>query len=126
MEGFILTFVFMGLVIAIMTSYTKVGISLSAVSTFLYFQIVDFNSWIPIVLFIVGLLLIVVEIFIPEFGLIGMLGIASIIGGVYLTQGDLGKAIQDMSIAIVIIACLVLYLRSEERCVGKVCCIWLV
>lgn len=120
MEGFILTFVFMGLVIAIMTSYTKVGISLSAVSTFLYFQIVDFNSWIPIVLFIVGLLLIVAEIFIPEFGLIGMLGIASIIGGIYLTQGDLGKVIQDISIAIVITACLVLYLLKQGYSIANI------
>lgn len=120
MEGIILTLVFMGLVITIMTSYTKVGISLSVVSTYLYFQVVDFNSWIPIVLFIAGLLLIVAEIFIPDFGLIGILGIASIIGGLYLTQGDFGKIIGDMSIAIVITACLVIYLLKKGYSIANI------
>lgn len=120
MEGIILTMVFMGLVIAIMTSHTKFGIVLTAVSTFAYFQAVDFDNWIPIVLFVAGLLLIVAEIFIPEFGLIGILGMASIIGGLYLTLGDITRTIEDMSIAIVITACLVIYLLKKGYSIANI------
>ena len=113
MEGITLTFIFMGLAIAVMTSHTKAGVLLSGLATVFYFYLVDFNSWIPIVLFILGLLLVVTEVLIPDFGLIGFLGIASVIGGLYLTLGDLGQTIQDMSIAIVITAGLVLYLAKQ-------------
>lgn len=120
MEGLILTFIFMGMVIAIMTSYTKGGILLSALSTFLFFQVVDFTNWIPVILFIVGLLLIVAEVFIPEFGLVGILGIGSIIGGLYMTIGDLSQTIADLSIAIVFTACLVTFLLKKGYSVTNI------
>lgn len=113
MEGIILTLVFMGLVIAVITKYSKVGILLSAASTYAYFQVVDFDHWLPIVLFVAGLLLMVVEIFIPDFGLIGILGIGSLVSGLYLTLGDLAQTIEDLSIAIIITACLVVYLLKR-------------
>lgn len=113
MEGIILTLVFMGLVIAVMTKYSKAGILLSVASTYIYFQVVDFNHWLPIVLFVAGLFLIVLEIFIPDFGLVGILGIGSLISGLYLTLGDLTQTLEDLSIAIIITACLVVYLLKQ-------------
>lgn len=120
MEGIILTMVFMGLVIAVMTKYTKAGILLSAASTYAYFQMVDFDHWLPVVLFVAGLFLIMAEIFIPDFGLIGILGFASLVGGLYLTSGDVTQLIQDLSIAIIITACLIIYLLKKGYSIANI------
>lgn len=110
MEGIILTFVFLGLALFVLTPRKTIGATISVLSFTGYFYLVGVNSWIPVALFTVGLLLIVLEVFIPDFGLVGISGILSIVLGLYWTLGDLTQTIQDLSIAIVITAAMIVYL----------------
>lgn len=94
----------------VLTPRKTIGATISVLSFTGYFYLVGVNSWIPVALFTVGLLLIVLEVFIPDFGLVGISGILSIVLGLYWTLGDLTQTIQDLSIAIVITAAMVVYL----------------
>ena len=79
MEGIILTFVFLGLALFVLTPRKTMGATLSVLSF-------------------------------TGFGLVGISGILSIVLGLYWTLGDLTQTIQDLSIAIVITAAMVVYL----------------
>lgn len=110
MESIILTVGFVGLVIAILTPLTKTGTAITISGFLLYFYLIGLESWLPIILFTVGLFLIILEVFIPDFGIVGILGILSLILGLYWTVGDLGKTIQDLGIAIILTTMIVIYL----------------
>jgi len=110
MEGLILALGFVGLAIAILTPLTKTGTTVTATGFLLYFYLVGLESWLPIILFMAGLLLIIMEVFIPDFGIVGILGVLSLIVGLYWTIEDLGKTIQDLGIAIILSAMIVIYL----------------
>lgn len=110
MESIILTVGFVGLVIAILTPLTKIGTATTASGFLLYFYLIGLESWLPIILFTVGLFLIILEVFIPDFGIVGILGILSLILGLYWTIGDLGRTVQDLGIAIILTTMIVIYL----------------
>lgn len=110
MASILLTLGFVGIIIAIMTPYVKTGGVVSVVSLISYFYFLSVSNWMPIVLFTFGLLFIVLEIFIPDFGIIGILGAISLVGGLYLTTGDLVTANSDFSLALIITAVLMVVL----------------
>lgn len=113
MESILLSIGFVGIIVAIMTPLVKLGTFTSIVSLIGYFYFMDVNDWLPIILFTMGLLFIVLEIFIPDFGLIGILGAGSLIGGLYLTTGDLSQAITDFTIALIITVGIVVLLIRQ-------------
>ena len=119
MEGLILALGFVGLAIAILTPLTKTGTTVTATGFLLYFYLVGLESWLPIILFMAGLLLIIMEVFIPDFGIVGILGVLSLIVGLYWTIEDLGKTIQDLGIAIILSAMIVIYLIRKEGPLGN-------
>ncbi len=102
METLSLTLIFISIVILILTPLLKTGIILAGGSLLGYFYFAAVNSWIPITLIVVGLLLIVLEIFVPDFGLLGILGFGSTVLGLYYTTGEIGKTITDISIALAV------------------------
>lgn len=57
---------------------------------------------IAIILIIIGILLLIAEIFIPSFGVTGVVGIAAIIGGVVLTAKTIMGGILLFSIILVV------------------------
>jgi len=113
LETLLLTLGFLGLVFVILTPWTKTGAVVSLGSIIAYFYFSGISSWTPIILFVVGLILIVSEVFIPDFGLLGLLGIGSIALGLYFTTGDFGMAIRDLSIAIIVSAMLIFVLIRD-------------
>lgn len=113
MEGLLLGIGFIGLILALLTPNTKLGAALTLASFAGYFTLVGVNAWLPIILFVLGLLLLIMEVFIPDFGLIGILGVLLIVGGLYMTIGDLGQTIRDLSLAVLINAVLVFYLLKR-------------
>ncbi|GMA53946.1 hypothetical protein GCM10025857_53030 [Alicyclobacillus contaminans] len=113
MESLLLTIGFIGLALAVLTPITKVASLVTLASFTLYFYIIGIENWLPLALFVLGLLLIVFEIFIPEFGLTGILGAILLIAGLYWTLGDVMQTVRDLSIAVVITTGLVAYLAKK-------------
>lgn len=110
MEGLLLAIGFIGVAIAILTPLSKTGFSVTMLSFIAYFSVIGIDTWLPLVLFTAGLLLIIFEIFVPEFGVAGILGALFLISGLYLTLGDITMTIRDLSMAIVITSGVVFYL----------------
>ena len=101
METLLLTIGFMGIVFLMLTPWTKTGIIVSIGSLVAYFYFAGTTSWAPIILFVIGLVLVILEILIPGFGLIGLLGFSSVTLGIYYTVGDWGLMIRDLSLALI-------------------------
>lgn len=120
MEGLLLAVGFIGVVLAILTPLTKTGTAVTLVSFSVYFSIIGVETWLPLALFTAGLLLIVFEIFVPEFGLAGILGIIFLIGGLHWTIGDITQTVRDLSMAVVITALLVIYLVRKGYSLANV------
>jgi len=55
-------------------------------------------------LFAVGIILMAVEVFVPSFGILGLLGAGSLIGGVVMAAWATGHALQTLGIAFVLAA----------------------
>lgn len=113
METLLLTLVFISIVILLLTPLLKTGLILAITSLSAFFYIVAINSWASILLLIVGLLLIVLEVFVPDFGLLGLLGFTSVVLGLYYTSGDLGKTVTDLVIALAVSSIFIIYLFKK-------------
>lgn len=110
MEILLLTVGFIGLVIAALTPQSTLGGLLALASFGGYFYLNSLENWVPIIIFILGICLLIFEVFIPDFGVAGIIGFLLIIGGVYLTNDNLGVAVRDLSIAVVAASFLVIML----------------
>lgn len=110
METLLLTIGFIGIIFLVLTPWTKTGTIVAVGSLVAYFYFAGVGSWVPIVLFVLGLILIVLEVFIPDFGLLGLLGIGSLALGIYNTVGDVGLMIRDLSLALVVSTILIFVL----------------
>ncbi|MHB1125795.1 MAG: NfeD family protein [Bacillota bacterium] len=63
-------------------------------------MLAGFSGWESIVLFLAGLVLLAIEIFvIPGFGVAGIVGIAALVGGVVLASVSVGQAIVSLIFA---------------------------
>lgn len=110
METLLLTIGFIGIIFLILTPWTKTGTVVAIGSLVAYFYFTEVDSWIPIVLFIIGLILVILEVFIPDFGLLGLLGLGSVALGIYYTVGDFGLMIRDLSLALIVSTILIFVL----------------
>lgn len=113
METLLLTLVFISIVVILLTTMFKTGLIMAIASLSAFFYFASINSWTPILLLIVGLLLIILEIFVPDFGLLGLLGFASIVLGLYYTTGDFGKTMTDLIIALTVSSILIVFLFKK-------------
>ncbi|AYW44507.1 hydrolase [Tetragenococcus koreensis] len=113
MESLLLTIGFIGLALAVLTPLTKTASLVTLASFTIYFYAIGIENWLPLMLFILGLLLIVFEIFIPEFGIMGILGAILLIAGLYWTIGDVMQTVRDLSMAVVITTGLVVFLAKR-------------
>lgn len=101
-QSLLLALAFIGVLVALITRYVVPGLVITLIGFFTYFYIIGLDSWFPLFLFIIGLSLIVLEVFIPDFGILGIIGLSSFIGGLYMTAGDWTVVIQDISIALIV------------------------
>ncbi len=110
METLLLTIGFIGIIVFILTPLTKTGFFTAIASLAGYFYLAGLYSWTPVILFVIGLVLIVMEVFIPDFGLLGILGLVSVAFGLYYTTGDFGMMVRDLSLALVVSIILIVVL----------------
>lgn len=120
MEGLLLGLGFIGVALAILTPFVKSGTGLTLISLAFYFRFAGLETWLPVILFTAGLLLIVFEIFIPEFGVAGVIGMILLIAGLYLTIGDIGQTVRDLSLSVVITSGVVFYLVKNGYSLANV------
>ncbi|MGB6178159.1 NfeD family protein [Carnobacterium sp.] len=110
---------FIGLVIAGLTIHYLLG-GLLAVGSFAgYFFLNGNGEWFPIVIFVLGILLLLLEVFIPNFGVAGVLGGLLLFGGIYLNYGDAGQSLFDLSIAGIISVVLAIILLKKGYSFGN-------
>lgn len=93
---------FMSLVLLLFTNrFMLFGVAALA-SFFGYFMMMDSGNWLTFVLFLIGILLLIAEVFIPDFGLIGIIGIGMIGFGYFSNRKDLWGSVMDLSLALII------------------------
>lgn len=93
---------FMSLVLLLFTNrFMLFGITAVA-SFFGYFMLMDSGTLLTFVLFLIGILLVIAEVFIPDFGLIGIIGIGMIGFGYFSNRTDLWGSVMDLSLALII------------------------
>lgn len=110
---------FIGLVIAGLTRHYIIGGILAIGSFSGYFFLNGSGQWFPIIIFILGILLIILEVFIPNFGVAGILGGILLFGGIYLNYGDAGKSLFDLSVAGIISVILAVILLKNGYTFGN-------
>lgn len=94
---------------------------LSLLSFFLYFIYFGNGTWLTFLLFLAGILLLVLELFIPDFGLIGIAGALSLGTGYFLNRSNLLGSLLDLSLAIIIagIAAYILFKNGYRLLPGR-------
>lgn len=112
-ETLLLTLVFLSIVVLLFTALFKTGLALAIASLSAFFYFASIDSWTPILLLVVGLLLIILEIFVPDFGILGVLGFGSIVLGLYYTTGDFGKTMTDLVISLTVSSIFVIFLFKK-------------
>ncbi|MGI6155270.1 MAG: hydrolase [Enterococcus lemanii] len=119
MEGLLLAAGFIGLVIALLSPWTKTGILLALTSFYFYLDVLAIEEWIPFALFTLGILLIIFEFLIPDFGFVGILGGILLFLGLYYTTGNFFWAVRDMSMAIISSATVVIFLIRSQYATSR-------
>lgn len=119
MEGLFLAAGFVGLVIALLSPWTKIGAFLALASFYFYLDLLAIEEWIPFALFTLGILLIVFEFLIPDFGFVGILGGVMLFFGLYYTTGNVFWVIRDMSMAIISSAAVILFLIRSNYATSR-------
>ncbi|NLO65251.1 MAG: nodulation protein NfeD [Firmicutes bacterium] len=125
MSSLLLTLGFLGLVVEITTPGWGVPGTAGVVSLALFFggrYIVGLAGFEEIALFVVGILLLLLEIFVvPGFGVTGVLGIVAVIGSILLVFGDLKLALMSLVIALSasIVALILLWRRLGKTRLWK-------
>ncbi|MGP6146143.1 NfeD family protein [Jeotgalibaca sp. A122] len=93
---------FVSLVLLLFTNRLVIFGLLSIISFFGYFMVVDSGTWLTFLLFLFGILLLIAEVFIPDFGLIGIIGVTLIGFGYFSNRADLWGSVMDLSLALII------------------------
>lgn len=93
---------FISLVMMLFTNRFLVFGGLSIISFFIYFMMVGNGTWVTLLLFLFGIMLLILEVFIPDFGLIGIAGVAMIIFGYFTNRQDIWGSVLDLGLAIII------------------------
>lgn len=92
----------MFLLVAAFTPYIKTGLGLTILSLVGYFYLTPASNWAAVGLVVIGLTLVVLEIFIPSFGLIGIVGATTLYWGLVKATGDAGQAAVDLILAVLL------------------------
>lgn len=102
LQSILLALAFIGLILLILTRFVKSSFALTLISFVAYFYYIGLDDWFSLFLFVLGMTLIVVEAFVPDFGILGILGLGLFIAGLYLTTSDWWAILQDISIALIL------------------------
>ncbi|MGE4588209.1 MAG: NfeD family protein [Acidaminococcaceae bacterium] len=119
-KAVLLTIIILGILTEVKTAGAGIagGVAIVAAAALFGMNFVSgAGSWLEVVLFIVGMGLLVLEIFIPGFGIFGIAGILSILASFYYVLGGNAAALNWLAVSIVaalaIFALIIKYLPSN-------------
>ena len=91
-------------------------------STITFFELIASVSWISITLFVIGIGLLIVEMFEPGFGFFGIFGVLSLIGCIFVTASTVTEGVMLTAFFFVIILIMIgifLFLFSKGKLPAK-------
>ncbi|MDR3349393.1 MAG: hypothetical protein LBO03_07300 [Acidaminococcales bacterium] len=112
----LLSIIIFAIIAEIKTAGLGIGAAVAALGALLLFGgglVVGILGWIELLLFLLGVVLLVIEAFIPGFGLFGISGIIAIVGSFFLVLGGDQNAVAWLSASIA--AAIVLFLLLLRR-----------
>ena len=119
-KAVLLTIIILGILTEVKTAGAGIagGIAIIAAAALFGMNFVSgAGSWLEVLLFIVGMGLLILEVFIPGFGIFGIAGIVSILASFYFVLGGNAAAVNWLAVsivaALVIFALLIKYLPSN-------------
>lgn len=90
------------IVVGLMLERYTIG-GLVAIASFVtYFSLVENGSWVTLFLFSFGFLLIMMEIFVPDYGVMGTIGAGLIIWGTAMMNLSIGEAVLDITVGLLL------------------------
>lgn len=114
-KAFLLTIIILGILAEIKTAGAGLagGIAvIAAVALFGMNFMSGSGSWVEVLLFLAGIGLLILEVFIPGFGVFGIAGILSILTSFYFVMGANGPALNWLALSIVVaLACFALVIK---------------
>lgn len=112
--------IFLAVMTEVKTAGTGVAALIGLVATAMFFGsqwITGVATWVEVLLFLAGLILLAIEFFVPGFGLFGIAGIASILLSLFMTLGGGVSALSIMAsgtvAAVIVFLILLKYLPSS-------------
>lgn len=102
METIVLIIGVVALLIAVMTRWSVVA-GLVALGAFItYFWVLNTGTWLTMTLFALGIVLLILELLLPTFGLLALLGAGAVYGSFYLSNGSWQAALVDGTVGLII------------------------
>lgn len=90
------------IVAGLMLQRYTIGGLVAIASFIVYFSLVENGSWLTLFMFSFGFLLIMMEIFIPDYGLMGIVGSLLIIWGTVMMNLSITEAVIDVTVGLMI------------------------
>lgn len=117
----LVSLLFLSIMVEIKTAGMGVGAVAGLVVASVFFAVhwfTDDAGWMAMALFVAGVLLLMLELYIPGFGFVGVTGIVCILGGIFLGLGGTGTALYIMMgslvCAVLVFALLLKWLPSSR------------
>lgn len=102
MELVVLTSAFIGIVLILLTKFFWQGALLSVGSFVAYYFIFGSGNGTHLLVVLVGLLLMALELLLPSFGIVGVVGIVMSTVGLSLSQGNLALTLTNAALALLL------------------------
>lgn len=103
----------MGLIVLLFSNNYIIGGGISLISFIGYVFVQPHQTWLAGVFLLAGMLLIIIEIFIPGFGVSGLLGACSLVAGIVLLNQNWIKALADIGVSTIVACSLMLFLLKK-------------
>lgn len=104
-KAILVAVIFLGIFIEIKTAGTGVGAIVGMFAAFLFFGsqwLTGVTGWLELILFVSGIFLIIIELYVPGFGFFGLSGICCIVASFFLTLGGNMVAVNLLAISLVV------------------------
>ena len=101
METVLFSIGILAIIAGLMTRHYMLGGIVGAGSFLLYFGLYDNGSWLSLVLFALGTVLIIAEVFLPTYGILGIFGLLVGAWGLMGQTANIGEAVVDLTIGVI-------------------------
>lgn len=102
MEIVVLTIGFLGIVSVFFTKQGFLGGGVAVLAFLTYFFIFGTGQWLYLLLFFLGLALIILELFIPSAGLVGVVGFGFLLAGLLFNSASMAATALNLLVAFVL------------------------